>query len=43
MGHTFEHYLNVKDAFTGKSAPFDSNTIGLLADWLLKEELRHEN
>lgn len=43
MGHTFEHYLNAKDAFTGKSAPFDSNTIGLLADWLLKEELKHEN
>jgi len=43
MGHTFQHYLSVADAFRGKSAPFDSNTTGLLADWLLKEELTREN
>ena len=42
-GHTFQHYLNVVDAFKGKRAPFDSNTIGLLADWLLKEAITHED
>jgi pimeloyl-ACP methyl ester carboxylesterase len=42
-GHTFQHYLSVADAFKGKSAPFDSNTTGLLADWLLKEAITHED
>jgi pimeloyl-ACP methyl ester carboxylesterase len=42
-GHTFQHYLSVADAFKGKRAPFDSNTIGLLADWLLKEAITHED
>ena len=42
-GHTFQHYLSVADAFKGKSAPFDSNTIALLADWLLKEAVTHED
>jgi pimeloyl-ACP methyl ester carboxylesterase len=43
MGHTFQHYLSVGDAFKGKSAPFDSKTTGLLADWLLKEVITHED
>jgi pimeloyl-ACP methyl ester carboxylesterase len=42
-GHTFQHYLSVADAFKGKSAPFDSKTTGLLADWLLKEAITHED
>ncbi len=34
MGHTFQHYLNMADAFAGKSAQFDPKVLRLLTDWL---------
>jgi pimeloyl-ACP methyl ester carboxylesterase len=43
MGHTFQHYLSLANAFKGKEAPFDSKVIGLLADWLMKEGVTHED
>ncbi len=43
MGHTFQHYLNLADAFKGKEAPFDPKVIGLLTDWLMKEGVTHED
>ena len=43
MGHTFQHYLNLADAFKGKEAPFDSKVIQLLTDWLMKEGVTHED
>ena len=43
MGHTFQHYLSLTDAFKGKEAPFDSKVIGLLTDWLMKEGVTHED
>ena len=33
MGHTFQHYLNMADAFRGKEAPFDPKFLRLLTDW----------
>lgn len=42
-GHTFQHYLSLADAFKGKSAPFDSKVVGLLADWLRNEAITHED
>ena len=42
-GHTFQHYLSLADAFKGKSAPFEPKIIGLLADWLRKEAITHED
>jgi pimeloyl-ACP methyl ester carboxylesterase len=42
-GHTFQHYLNLADAFKGKSAPFDPKNIGLLADWLNNKAITHED
>jgi pimeloyl-ACP methyl ester carboxylesterase len=42
-GHTFQHYLSLADAFKGKRAPFDPKMIGLLADWLRKEAITHED
>jgi pimeloyl-ACP methyl ester carboxylesterase len=42
-GHTFQHYLNLADAFKGKSAPFDSKPIGLITDWLHNKAITHEN
>ena len=33
MGHTFQHYLSMADAFGGKEAPFDPNFLRLLTDW----------
>jgi len=42
-GHTFQHYLSLADAFKGKRAAFDSKVIGLLADWLRKEAITHED
>ena len=38
MGHTFQHYRSMADAFAGKSAPFDAKLIRLLADWLNEQE-----
>jgi pimeloyl-ACP methyl ester carboxylesterase len=43
MGHTFQHYLNLVDAFKGKEAPFDSKVISLISDWLMKEGVTHED
>jgi pimeloyl-ACP methyl ester carboxylesterase len=40
MGHTFQHYLSLTDAFADKSAPFDPKTIRLLADWLQEQLTR---
>jgi pimeloyl-ACP methyl ester carboxylesterase len=42
-GHTFQHYLNLADAFKGKSAPFDPKPIGLITDWLHNKAITHEN
>jgi pimeloyl-ACP methyl ester carboxylesterase len=42
-GHTFQHYLNLVDAFKGKSAPFDPKNIGLLAEWLNNKAITHED
>jgi pimeloyl-ACP methyl ester carboxylesterase len=42
-GHTFQHYLGLADAFRGKSAPFDSKVIALLADWLRNKAVTHED
>jgi pimeloyl-ACP methyl ester carboxylesterase len=38
MGHTFQHYLSLADAFAGKSAPFDPNMLRILTDWLEEQE-----
>jgi pimeloyl-ACP methyl ester carboxylesterase len=43
MGHTFQHYLSLADAFKGKEAPFDSKVTQLLTDWLMKEGVTHED
>ena len=43
MGHTFQHYLSLSDAFKGKSAPFDPQTTKLLADWLTNQAITHED
>jgi pimeloyl-ACP methyl ester carboxylesterase len=39
MGHTFQHYRSMADAFADKSAPFDPKMIRLVADWL-QEQLK---
>jgi len=33
MGHTFQHYLSMADAFRGNEAPFDPKFLRLLTDW----------
>jgi pimeloyl-ACP methyl ester carboxylesterase len=33
MGHTFQHYMSMTDAFRGKEAPFDPKVAQLVADW----------
>jgi pimeloyl-ACP methyl ester carboxylesterase len=43
MGHTFQHYLSMANAFKGKEAPFDSKVTQLLTDWLMKEGVTHED
>src|SRR5438876_3244284 len=43
MGHTFQHYLTLADAFKGKSAPFDPKVTGLLVDWLKHEAITRED
>jgi pimeloyl-ACP methyl ester carboxylesterase len=43
MGHTFQHYLSLADAFKGKEASFDPKVIELLIDWLMKEGVTHED
>ena len=32
-GHTFQHYLNMADAFAGREAPFDPAVARVLTDW----------
>jgi pimeloyl-ACP methyl ester carboxylesterase len=41
MGHTFQHYLSMADAFTGKSAPFDPKHLQLVNEWL-KQQLSNK-
>jgi len=43
MGHTFQHYLSVADAFKGKEAPFDPKVIGVLVEWLKHEAITRED
>jgi pimeloyl-ACP methyl ester carboxylesterase len=43
MGHTFQHYLDLADAFKGKEAPFDPKVTGLLIDWLKKQGVTRED
>lgn len=38
MGHTFQHFLSMSDAFSGKSASFDPKVIKLLTGWLNQQE-----
>jgi pimeloyl-ACP methyl ester carboxylesterase len=38
MGHTFQHYRSMTDAFANKPAPFDPQMIRLLADWLKQQQ-----
>ena len=33
MGHKFQHYLSMADAFKGKNAPFDPAVLQLVTDW----------
>lgn len=33
MGHTFQHYLNMADAFLGKEESFDPKVLRLVTDW----------
>ena len=42
-GHTFQHYVTLADAFKGKRARFDPNTIGLLTGWLQNKAITHED
>ena len=32
-GHTFQHYLSMEDAFTGKQAAFDPAVLRVVTDW----------
>jgi len=38
MGHTFQHYLSLADAFAGKAAPFDPKVLRIVTDWLEEQE-----
>jgi len=38
MGHTFQHYLSLADAFAGKSAPFDPKMLRIVTDWLEEQQ-----
>jgi len=39
-GHTFQHYLSIQDAFSGKSAPFDPKVLRLLTDWFKQQQAK---
>jgi pimeloyl-ACP methyl ester carboxylesterase/tetratricopeptide (TPR) repeat protein len=41
MGHTFQHYLSLPDAFHGKEAPFDPKTIQLAIEWLNEQKSKN--
>jgi pimeloyl-ACP methyl ester carboxylesterase len=38
LGHTFQHYRSMADAFAGKSQPFNPKVVLLLTDWLKQRE-----
>ena len=38
MGHTFQHYLNLADAFRGREAPLDRKPVQMVIDWLRETE-----
>jgi pimeloyl-ACP methyl ester carboxylesterase len=38
MGHTFQHYLSLADAFNDKEASFDPKMTRLLTDWLKEQQ-----
>jgi pimeloyl-ACP methyl ester carboxylesterase len=40
MGHTFQHYLSLADAFRGKEAPFDPKVVHLVTDWLKRKHTK---
>ena len=40
MGHTFQHYLSLVDAFKGKSGPFDPKVLRLLTDWFEEHQAK---
>jgi pimeloyl-ACP methyl ester carboxylesterase len=40
MGHTFQHYLSLMDAFKGKSGPFDPKVLRLLTDWFKQQQAK---
>jgi pimeloyl-ACP methyl ester carboxylesterase len=42
MGHGFQHYLSLADAFKGKEGPFDPAMLGLITDWF-KQRLAEKN
>jgi pimeloyl-ACP methyl ester carboxylesterase len=39
MGHTFQHYLSMSDAFADKTAAFETRHVQLVSGWL-KEQLK---
>jgi pimeloyl-ACP methyl ester carboxylesterase len=43
MGHTFQHYMSMADAFRGKEAPFDPKVAQIVTDWFKAQasESRH--
>jgi len=38
MGHTFQHYRSMADAFANKSASFDPKVLRIMTDWLEEQE-----
>jgi pimeloyl-ACP methyl ester carboxylesterase len=38
MGHTFQHYRSMADAFADKAAPFDAKVLRIVTDWLKDQE-----
>jgi pimeloyl-ACP methyl ester carboxylesterase len=40
MGHTFQHYLSLVDAYRGKSVAFEPKVLQLVADWFKEQEAR---
>jgi dienelactone hydrolase len=40
MGHTFQHYLSMADAFSGKETAFDPAVLRLLTDWLKEQQAK---
>jgi hypothetical protein len=40
-GHTFQHYLSMRDAFAGKEAAFDPAVAHIMIDWF--KQVRTKN